>query len=124
MNVVPRVEPLRFASVEKVIERLKPAEPVYLLHPGRFQAAAKRFLDSFPGDTLYAVKCNPDPSVLRAIWAGGVRHFDCASPAEIALVRSMFPDARIHFMHPIKTRGAIREAWTRHDVHDFVLDSA
>jgi ornithine decarboxylase len=36
----------------------------------------------------------------------------------------MFPDASIHFMHPIKARGAIREAWSRHDVRDFVLDSA
>ena len=29
--------------------------------------------------------------MLRALWAGGVRHFDCASPAEVALVRQMFP---------------------------------
>ena len=36
----------------------------------------------------------------------------------------MFPDAAIHFMHPIKARGAIREAWARHGVRDFVLDSA
>jgi ornithine decarboxylase len=27
-------------------------------------------------------------------------------------------------MHPIKARGAIREAWARHGVRDFVLDSA
>ncbi len=36
----------------------------------------------------------------------------------------MFPDAGIHFMHPVKARGAIREAWERHGVRDFVLDSA
>ena len=36
----------------------------------------------------------------------------------------MFPDAAIHFMHPVKARGAIREAWERHGVRDFVLDSA
>ena len=73
---------------------------------------------------LYAVKCNPDPTVLRALWAGGVRHFDCASINEVALVRQMFADADIHFMHPVKARGAIREAWARHGVRDFVLDSA
>ncbi|HEX2942404.1 MAG TPA: type III PLP-dependent enzyme, partial [Rhodopila sp.] len=38
--------------------------------------------------------------------------------------RGMFPDAAIHFMHPIKARGAIREAWERHAVRTFVLDSA
>ena len=43
---------------------------------------------------------------------------------EVALVRQMFADAAIHFMHPIKSRGAMREAWARHDVRDFVLDSA
>ena len=53
-----------------------------------------------------------------------MRHFDCASLAEVALVRQMFPDAAIHFMHPVKSRGAIREAWARHGVRDFVLDSA
>lgn len=26
----------------------------------------------FPGDVLYAVKCNPEPAVLRAVYAGGV----------------------------------------------------
>ncbi len=85
---------------------------------------ADAFLAAFPGDVLYAVKCNPDPAVLRALYAGGVRHFDCASLPEVRLVRQMFPDAAIHFMHPVKARGAIREAWARHDVRDFVLDSA
>jgi ornithine decarboxylase len=36
----------------------------------------------------------------------------------------MFADASIHFMHPVKPRAAIREAWGRHGVRDFVLDSA
>jgi ornithine decarboxylase len=79
---------------------------------------------AFPGDVLYAVKCNPEPAVLRAVHAGGVRHLDCASANEVALVRTVFPDAHIAFMHPVKGRAAIREAWTRHGVRDFVLDSA
>jgi ornithine decarboxylase len=70
------------------------------------------------------VKCNPDPAVLRSLWAGGVRHFDTASIAEVALVRQMFAEAHIHFMHPVKARGAIREAWARYGVRDFALDSA
>ena len=83
-----------------------------------------RFVAAFPGVVMYAVKCNPEPAVLRALHAGGVAHFDCASISEVALVRQMFPDAAIHFMHPVKARGAIREAWARHGVRDFVLDSA
>jgi ornithine decarboxylase len=80
-------------------------------------------VQAFNGDVLYAVKCNPEPAVLRAIWAGGVRHFDCASIAEVTLVRRLFPGAAIHFMHPVKSRAAIRDAWILNGVRDFVFDS-
>lgn len=115
--------PTVLPTVDAMVAELRPEEPVHCIRPGVLAATAAGFIAAFPGDTLYAVKCNPDPAVLRALWAGGVRHFDCASPAEIALVRQMFPSAEIHFMHPVKARGAIREAWLRHGVRDFVLDS-
>jgi ornithine decarboxylase len=111
-------------SVDELIASERPEEPMHCLRPAAIEATARAFVAAFPGDVLYAVKCNPEPAVLRALRAGGVEHFDCASIAEIALVRSMFPDAAIHFMHPVKARGAIREAWARHGVRDFVLDSA
>jgi ornithine decarboxylase len=115
--------PVRRPTVDAVIAADRPEEPVHCLRPVTVAATARDFVQAFPGDVLYAVKCNPDPAVLRALWRGGVRHFDCASLPEIRLVRDMFPDATIHFMHPIKARGAIREAWARHGVRDFVLDS-
>jgi ornithine decarboxylase len=111
-------------TVARFVAAERPEEPVHCLRPAVIEATARQFVQAFPGDTLYAVKCNPDPAVLRALYAGGVRHFDCASLPEIRLVRTMFPDAVIHFMHPVKARGAIREAWQRHGVRDFVLDSA
>ena len=111
-------------TVAELVAALRPEEPLHCLRPAGLSATAAGFVREFPGDVLYAVKCNPDPAVLRALWAGGIRHFDCASPAEIGLVRAMFPAAGIHFMHPVKARGAIREAWARHGVRDFVLDSA
>jgi ornithine decarboxylase len=101
----------------------RPEEPMHCLRPAAITAAARGFVAGFPGDVLYAVKCNPEPAVLRALYAGGVRHFDCASAGEVALVRTMFADAHIAFMHPVKARGAIREAFFRHGVRDFVLDS-
>jgi ornithine decarboxylase len=115
--------PVRRPTVDQVVAADRPEEPIHCLRPAAVGGTARDFVQSFPGDVLYAVKCNPDPGVLRALWEGGVRHFDCASLPEIRLVRDMFPDAAIHFMHPIKARGAIREAWARHDVRDFVLDS-
>jgi ornithine decarboxylase len=116
--------PLRLPTVDQVVAADRPEEPIHCLRPAAVAAVARAFVQAFPGDVLYAVKCNPDPGVLRALHDGGVRHFDCASLPEIRLVRDMFPDAAIHFMHPVKARGAIREAWDRHDVRDFVLDSA
>jgi len=116
--------PVRRPTVDQVVAADRPEEPIHCLRPVAVSGTARDFVQSFPGDVLYAVKCNPDPGVLRALWDGGVRHFDCASLPEVRLVRDMFPDAAIHFMHPIKARGAIREAWARHDVRDFVLDSA
>ena len=115
--------PEALPTVADLVAALRPEEPVHCLRPAVLSATAETFVQAFPGDVLYAVKCNPDPAVLRALWEGGVRHFDCASPAEVALVRTMFADAEIHFMHPVKARGAIREAWARHGVRDFVLDS-
>jgi ornithine decarboxylase len=110
-------------SVDDLVASHRPEEPMHCLRPQTLAATARDFIAAFPGEVLYAVKCNPEPAVLRALWAGGVRHFDCASPGEVALTRQMFPDAAIHFMHPVKARGAIREAWARDGVRDFALDS-
>jgi ornithine decarboxylase len=111
--------------VDDIVAVERPSEPMHCLRPATIVAAAQGFVAAFAGDTLYAVKCNPDPRVLRAVWEGGVRHFDCASPAEVALVRQMFGDAAaIHYMHPVKNRAAIREAYRTLGVRDFALDSA
>jgi ornithine decarboxylase len=110
-------------SVDAAIAKLRPEEPLHCIRPATIAAAARAFVQAFNGDTLYAVKCNPEPAVLRALWEGGVRHFDCASIAEVTLVRRLFPGAEIHFMHPVKSRAAIREAWVLNGVRDFVFDA-
>src|SRR3984957_3826320 len=115
--------PVRRPTVDEVVAADRPEEPMHCLLPATVANTAHEFVEGFPGDVLYALKCNPDPAVLRALWDGGVRHFDCASPAEVALVRLMFPDAAILFMHPVNARGGIRDAWARHGVRDFALDS-
>jgi ornithine decarboxylase len=97
---------------------------VAVLRPEKLTARAAEFTALFPGRILYAVKCNPDERVLRALIAGGVNSFDCASIGEIKLVRGIMPDATIYFMHPIKSRESIREAYFDHGIRAFVLDSA
>ncbi|HEY3638189.1 MAG TPA: hypothetical protein VGK90_08540 [Rhizomicrobium sp.] len=112
----------RFASVEQLIETLKPGAPTYILFPEKFAIAARRFSDAFPGDTMFAVKANPAPQVLQYVYASGIRHFDTASLSEIELVHSMFPDAQCHFMAPVRLPGTAAIAYTRHKVRDFVID--
>ena len=57
------------------------------------------------------------------LWAGGIRQFDVASIAEVRLVRGLFATATLAFMHPVKAEEAIAEAYHRHGVRIFSLDS-
>ncbi|HVV27328.1 MAG TPA: hypothetical protein VHC40_05120 [Rhizomicrobium sp.] len=124
MNAPFRFESLpRFASPLKAIEGLKPSEPLYLVHPEKFAAAAKQFLDGFPGDPLYAVKANPHPIALRNLWDAGIRHFDTASLGEIEAVKDLLPGAVCHFMAPVRLAGQAKAAFEQHGVTDFVVDS-
>ncbi len=119
----PAGRPLALPNVDALVAAERPSEPLVCVRPATIAAASRRFVEAFPGDVLYAVKCNPEPRVLRAVWAGGVRHFDCASLPEIALVRRVLPRAEVHFMHPVKSRPAIQAAFHQHGVADFAFDS-
>jgi ornithine decarboxylase len=112
----------RFANVERIIEKLKPLDPLYVIFPEKFRVAAKRFIDSFPGDTLYAVKANPALHVLDQVYGAGIRHFDTASLSEIELVHGRYPEAQCHFMAPVRAPGAAKIAFEQHNVRDFVVD--
>jgi ornithine decarboxylase len=111
-----------FATVEDVVEELKPGYPVYCLRPAELKRQAHYFLDTFPGRVMYAVKCNPHLLVLQALYDAGIRHFDTASLAEIALVREHLPQADCYFMHPVKPRAAIMTAHQVYGVDHFVID--
>ncbi|HEY4274511.1 MAG TPA: hypothetical protein VGM68_03425 [Rhizomicrobium sp.] len=124
MNAPARFDTLpRYATAEKAIEALKPSEPLYLIRPGKFAAAARQFLDGFPGDVLYAVKANPHPLIVSQLWGAGIRHFDTASLGEIEIIKSIAPDAVCHFMAPVRLPGQAKAAFEKHGVTDFVVDS-
>jgi len=116
--------PACLPCVDDLVAVERPDEPVHCLRGACVTDAARSFVEGFAGDVLYAVKCNPEPAVLAALWEGGVRHFDCASLPEVELVARTLPGARLHFMHPVKSRRAIAQAYAVHGVRDFVLDSA
>lgn len=113
-----------YGSAGALLASRNPVNPVVAIRPHVLAETARRVIGAFPGDVLYAVKCNDQPLVLDALWAGGVRQFDTASIAEVRAVRERFPAAACHFMHPVKSAEAIAEAYARHGVRRFVLDHA
>lgn len=113
-----------FPDAGSVVRALRPDEPVILTRPHAATRAARFFIEKFPGKSLYAVKANPSPDLLRTLWDAGLTHYDVASIAEVRLLRSVLPEATLCFMHPIKASGAIREAYCQHGVRTFSLDSA
>ena len=106
-----------------VATTLKPAAPVTLIRPQAAARAARFFVEKFPGRSLYAVKANPSPDLLRTLWDNGISHFDVASIAEVRLVAETLPDAKLCFMHPVKAEEAIAEAYAVHGVRTFSLDT-
>ena len=94
-----------------------------LLRPHAARRAARFFVERFPGKVLYAVKANPSPDLLRILWDSGVTHYDVASIAEVRLVARTLPEATLCFMHPVKAEEAIAEAYNKHGVRTFSLDT-
>ena len=105
------------------IAKRKPVQPVTLLRPHAAARAARFFVEKFPGRSMYAVKANPDPELLRLLWDSGITHYDVASIAEVRLVAATLLGATLCFMHPVKAEEAIAEAYRDHGVRVFSLDS-
>lgn len=117
------------AKIEEEITRLKPQVPVYFVRPNSIKRATKFFLENFKNNThqsdvLYSVKSNPDVAVLQHLFDSGIKHFDVASMSEVQLINELFgKKAKMYFMHPIKSREAIHEAYFNYGIRDFSLDS-
>ncbi|MGA0541559.1 type III PLP-dependent enzyme [Neotabrizicola sp. VNH66] len=108
--------PTEFLRVEQ------PETPVLFFSPSAVQAAARRFIDGFPGMVTYAVKSNPGEEMVENLSAAGVRGYDCASPFEIDLIRRLAPDAAIHYNNPVRSRSEIKHAVNR-GVTSYSVDS-
>lgn len=105
-----------------LVRERPPERPVALVRPRSVSVAARWFQDNLKADVFYAVKANPSRWVVETLVEAGVRGFDVASLAEIELVRSVSTDARLAFMHPVKSRSAITRAYFDHGVRTFSLD--
>ena len=113
----------KFTDVNELVSTLKPDYPVYCIRPESIKTSVKFFKNNFPGKVLYAVKTNPNKEVLKHIIGNGIECFDAASINEIQQIRNLKPDAHIYFMHTVKNRNDISEAYFNLSVKDFALDS-
>ena len=105
------------------IVKSRPVQPVTLLRPHAARRAARFFVEKFSGRSIYAVKANPSPDLLKVLWDVGITHYDVASIGEVRLVSETLPQAVQCFMHPVKAEEAIAEAYFEHNVRTFSLDA-
>jgi ornithine decarboxylase len=112
-----------YPDAASLVRAERPDEPVTLLRPHAATRAARFFVEKFPGKSLYAVKANPSPALLETLWAAGITHYDVASLGEVRVVHKFLPEAKLCFMHPVKSERAISQAYHNHGVKTFSLDS-
>jgi len=113
----------KFKTVDDLVNQLKPEKPIYCIRKKSIQSASTYFRNKFPGKVLYAVKTNPHPEVLKAMVASGIENFDIASIQEIKDIRIINPSAKCSYMHTVKSRESIKEAYFRYNVKAFSLDT-
>ena len=112
----------RYPSAGALIAALKPDRPVFGIRPHAAGRAARWFLANFPGEVAYAYKANHSVFMIGALFGAGITHFDVASEAELEDAATI-PGVKLHFMHPVKPRHAIRRAYHEFGVRCFALDT-
>jgi ornithine decarboxylase len=112
----------RYSSATALTLALRPDRPYFGLRPHAAGRAARWFLQNFPGEVAYAYKANASVFLLGALYGAGIKQFDVASLPELEDAATI-PGVGINFMHPVKSRSAIRRAYHDFGVRRFALDS-
>jgi len=113
----------KFKTVNELVNLLKPDYPVYCIRPNEIKKSVKFFKENFPGKVLYAVKTNPNEKIIKQIITNGIGEFDVASLNEIKLIKKISSEAKLYFMHTIKSKESISSAYFDYGVKSFSLDS-
>ena len=113
----------KFKSVDELVNQLKPTEPVYCIRRNSIRLASRFFQNKFPGKILYAVKTNPHPVVLETLLDSGIKHYDVASIKEIETIKNLNPEVECSYMHTVKSREDIKEAYFKYNIKTFALDT-
>ena len=113
----------RFKNVNELVNELKPVDPVYCIRPNSIRTACNWFQKNFPGKVLYAVKTNPNETVLKEMKDTGINKFDIASMEEIKTIKKISPEAECFYMNTVKNKEHIREAYFNYKIRNFALDT-
>ena len=113
----------KFKTVEELVNQLRPDKPVYCIRKNSILSASKFFQKKFPGKVLFAVKTNPNPEVIKTLIKSGIDQFDVASIEEVKAVRKFNEKAKCSYMHTIKSRESISEAYFKYGIKTFALDT-
>ena len=113
----------KFKTVDELINVIKPSDPVYCIRKNSIKKATKVFLQNFPGKILYAVKTNPHTFVVKTLIESGIKSFDVASIKEIEMIKKINKDLECSYMHTVKSRESISEAYFKYAVKTFALDT-
>ena len=113
----------KFNSVDELVNTIRPVDPIYCIRPNSIKSACSWFKNNFPGKILYAVKTNPNEKVIKHIGECGINRFDVASINEIKLIKKIFPKAHAYYMHTVKSRENIKDAYFNYNIRDFALDT-
>ena len=113
----------KFKSVEELVNQLRPDKPVYCIRKNSILSASKYFQKKFPGKILFAVKTNPHSEVIKTLIKSGIDQFDIASIEEVKAVRKFSQTAKCSYMHTVKSRESISEAYFKYGIKTFALDT-
>ena len=113
----------KFKTVEDLVNQLRPDKPVYCIRKNSILSASSFFQKKFPGKILYAIKTNPHPEIIKTLLKSGIDQFDVASIEEIKSVRKFSTTAKCSYMHTVKSRESISEAYFKYGIKTFALDT-
>lgn len=115
-----------FHDALEVIEKNEIINPTVIFRKHLLQRSINCFRN-LRCEILYPVKTNPDPLIINHLLDEEILSFDVASLGEIKHIHNLSQarglQTKMYFMHPIKSRHAIREAYFTYHIRHFSLDS-
>lgn len=97
-----------FGTPAQYIATRAPDLPILFFNPIALRKRLNLFERGFDGLVTYAVKANDTVEVIENLSMSGLGTFDVASPAEMMRVRSLCPNAVLHYNNPVRSIGEIQ----------------